>query len=219
MDYLDKIIQKEMKGSIIIVFVFLCGVAMGILNIFPSVVSDSLFSTIVLYVLMFLVGVCIGSENKIKSIIKNVTFHSLLIPFGTIIGTLVFSAIAAIIMDSISLFDCLAIVSGYGYYSLSSILIMQIKTPITGSHIASTIGAIALISNVLRELFTLVFAPIIVRHFGPISLICSGGATTADTTLPIITRYCGNNYVAISIIHGLLVDFSVPFFVTLFAQT
>ena len=107
MDYLDKIIQKEMKGSIIIVFVFLCGVAMGILNIFPSVVSDSLFSTIVLYVLMFLVGVCIGSENKIKSIIKNVTFHSLLIPFGTIIGTLVFSAIAAIIMDSISLFDCL----------------------------------------------------------------------------------------------------------------
>ena len=37
-----------------------------------------------------------------------------------------------------------------------------------------------------------------------------------DTTLPVITRYSGERFVILSIFHGFVVDFSVPFLVTLF---
>ena len=35
-----------------------------------------------------------------------------------------------------------------------------------------------------------------------------------DTTLPIITRTSGQDFVLLSLFHGFLVDFSVPFLVT-----
>lgn len=40
-------------------------------------------------------------------------------------------------------------------------------------------------------------------------------ATTMDTTLPIITQSVGQRYVALSIYHGFLTDFTVPFLVTM----
>ena len=47
-------------------------------------------------------------------------------------------------------------------------------------------------------------------ELGTIALL----STTMDTTLPIITRYSGKEFVIISIFHGFVVDFSVPFLVT-----
>ena len=39
-----------------------------------------------------------------------------------------------------------------------------------------------------------------------------------DTTLPIITQTAGQKYVIVSIFHGFVVDFSVPFLVTFFCS-
>ena len=43
-----------------------------------------------------------------------------------------------------------------------------------------------------------------------------GGATTFDTTLPVITQAAGKPYAVVSIFHGCALDFSVPFLVTFF---
>ena len=59
------------------------------------------------------------------------------------------------------------------------------------------------------------FDSYLVNNLAPIS---AGGATTMDTTLPIITRYSGQSFVVVSIFHGFVVDFSVPFLVTLFCS-
>ncbi len=56
-----------------------------------------------------------------------------------------------------------------------------------------------------------------VQWFGKLAPISVGGATTMDTTLPILTRACGNDMVIVSIFHGFIVDFSVPFLVTFFS--
>lgn len=68
----------------------------------------------------------------------------------------------------------------------------------------------------MRELLTLLAAPLLVRCFGKLAPIAAGGATTADTTLPIIARYSGKEFTIISVVHGMAVDFSVPFLVTFF---
>jgi uncharacterized membrane protein YbjE (DUF340 family) len=39
-----------------------------------------------------------------------------------------------------------------------------------------------------------------------------------DTTLPIITRTSGEEFVILSLFHGFVVDFSVPFLVTFFCD-
>lgn len=43
-------------------------------------------------------------------------------------------------------------------------------------------------------------------------------AATMDTTLPIITQSVGQRYVALSIYHGFLTDFTVPFLVTMWCM-
>ena len=100
--------------------------------------------------------------------------------------------------------------SGFGYYSLSSILITEYRGP--------ELGTVALLANIIREVVTLLGAPLLVRFFGPLTPISCGGATTMDTTLPIITRTSGQDFVILSLFHGFLVDFSVPFLVTFFCS-
>lgn len=165
---------------------------------------------------MLLVGISIGSDKKLKSILLSIRPKLLLIPLATMIGTLSFSAIAALLLSKWSIWDCLAVGSGFAYYSLSSILITQLKEPIVGVILATELGTIALIANIIREVMALLLAPLLSKYFGKLAPICVGGATTMDTTLPIITKYSGKDMVFISILHGIILDFSVPFFVTFF---
>ena len=167
---------------------------------------------------MFQVGIGIGSNKKLKELVKSLRPKMLLVPMATIVGTLLFSAFASLLLSQWSVFDCMAVGSGFAYYSLSSILITQFKEPSIGLQLATELGTIALLANISREILTLLAAPLLVRWFGNLAPISAGGATTMDTTLPIITRTAGQQFVVVSIFHGFVVDFSVPFLVTLFCS-
>ena len=168
----------------------------------------------------FVLGCVLGWSGLIpdwiKEILGSIRPQLLLVPLATISGTLLFSALISFVISRWSLFDCLAVGSGFAYYSLSSILITQLKEPSIGVQAAAELGTIALMANILREIFALLGAPLFARYFGKLAPICAGGATTMDTTLPIITRTCGNDWVFVSILHGILVDLSVPFLVSFF---
>lgn len=71
------------------------------------------------------------------------------------------------------------------------------------------------LANIIREMITLLLTPLLAKWFGPLAPISSGGATTMDTTLPIITQTVGQRYVALSIYHGFVTDFTVPFVITM----
>lgn len=207
-----------MKGSLLIISFFILGCIAGFFDYLPTSITDGKLSEYVLFLLMFLVGVSIGCDGKLKEVIHIIRPKTLFIPAATIIGSLSFAALASLVLSGCGLWDCLAIGSGFAYYSLSSILIMQIKTPEVGAQIAAQLGAIALLANIIRELLALVGAPLFVKLFGKYAPICSGGATTMDTTLPIITQYSGKEFAVIAILHGIIVDFTVPFFVSFFAS-
>ena len=197
-----------MKGSIIIVSFFIIGVLMGWAGWLPDFLLETDYTQYVLYLLMFLVGLSIGGDNKLREILLRLRFHVLLVPLATIVGTLLGSALISLVLIDLSFTDCMAVGTGFGYYSLSSVFITQYK--------GAEMGTIALIANIFRELITLLGAPLLVRYFGRLAPICSGGETTMDTTLPIITRYSGKDLVFVAVIHGFVVDFTVPFFVTFF---
>ena len=199
-----------MKGSLIIVGFFALGIVAGLLSIVPHSFVESDVSYYVLCALMFCVGIGIGSDSGILSSFRKVNPRLMLLPLMTIFGTLAGTAAAALLLPHRHLFDCMAIGSGFGYYSLSSIFITEYR--------GAELGTIALLANIMREILTLLCAPLLARWFGKLAPITMGGATTMDTTLPIITRASGQDFVVVSIFHGFCVDFSVPFLVTFFCS-
>ena len=207
-----------MKGSLTILAFFVAGCLAGWSGILPDVIMENDISIYALYLLALLVGISIGSDRKLKEILKSITPKLLLVPVATMIGTLSFSALAGLVISKWSVWETMAVGSGFAYYSLSSILISQFKEPTIGAQLAAELGTIALLSNIMREMITLVCTPFFMKYFGKYAPICVGGATTMDTTLPIITKYCGKDMVFVAIFHGILVDFSVPFWVSFFCS-
>lgn len=197
---------------------FVLGCVCGVAGFVPQWLCNGEVSMYVLYALMVQVGMSIGSDKRLKEILASLNMKMLLLPLGTIVGTLVAVASAGMAISSMKLADCMAVGAGFGYYSLSSVLITQIKEPVAGAAVAAQIGTIALISNIMREIITLLFSPLICRWFGKLAPISAGGATSMDSTLPVIAAACGKEMAFVSIFHGVLVDFSVPFLVTFFAS-
>ena len=201
---------QTLKGSLVIVAFFAVGCLAGLWTE-PDMQGSSL-STWVLYALMFCVGVTLGNDRTLAGRVRRLDRRLALLPVATAVGTLGGAALAAPFFGAdsavTSAADSLAVGAGFGYYSLSSIFIADLR----GAELAT----VALLCNILRELFTLLAAPLVAQWFGPLAAVSIGGATTFDTTLPVITRAAGRPYAVVSIFHGCVMDFSVPFLVTFF---
>jgi uncharacterized membrane protein YbjE (DUF340 family) len=199
-----------MKGSLIILSFFATGLLLGISRLLPHDVLSQNVSFYVLCALMFSVGISIGNDPSSFHQFRNLNPRLIFLPLMTILGTWLGVLAVSFFLKNRTLSDCLAVGSGFGYYSLSSILITQCK--------GIELGTIALLSNIMREVMTLLFAPWMVRYFGKLAPICAGGATTMDTTFPIIIRTSGKDYAIVSIYQGFIMDFTVPFLVTFFCS-
>lgn len=197
---------------------FAVGCLCGVAGIVPQQICGGEVSMYVLYALMVQVGMSIGCDRRLKEMLTSLSTKLFLLPAGTIVGTLVAVAVLGMVINGLNFTDCMAVGAGFGYYSLSSVLITQIKEPLVGADLAAQIGTIALMANIIREIITLLFAPAIGKVFGRLAPISVGGATSMDSTLPVITVACGKEMAFVSIFHGVLVDFSVPFLVTFFAS-
>jgi len=199
-----------MKGSLIILSFFATGLLLGIFRFLPHDVLSPNVSFYVLCALMFSVGISIGNDPSSFLQFRTLNPRLIFLPLMTIMGTWLGVFAVSFLLKNCTMADCLAVGSGFGYYSLSSILITQCK--------GIELGTIALLSNIMREVMTLLFAPWMVRYFGKLAPICAGGATTMDTTFPIIVRTSGKEYAIVSIYQGFVMDFTVPFLVTFFCS-
>ena len=205
-----------MKGSLVVTAFFVLGCLLGFIGILPFEVHY--LSMYILYALMFQVGISIGSNKTLKELVGALRWKMLIIPVGTVVGTLLVSALASLLLSRWSVFDCMAVGSGFAYYSLSSILITQFKTPSVGLQLATELGTIALLANIFREMMSLLGAPLIRKYFGKLAPISAAGVNSMDVVLPVITLCSGKEMIPIAILHGILIDMSVPFFVSLFCS-
>ncbi|MBR1941332.1 MAG: lysine exporter LysO family protein [Bacteroidaceae bacterium] len=194
-----------MKGSLIIIGFFLLGVACGVAHLVPAWITD--YNFYVLCALLFAVGMSVGIDGSMVQRFRALNPRLAWLPVCSILGTLAGSVVAWLLVPR-EVTEVLAVGSGFGYYSLSSIIITEYS--------GVELGTVALLANITRELFTLLAAPLMVRFFGTLAPIAAGGATAMDTTLPIISQTAGREYVPVSIYCGFVTDFSVPFLVTLF---
>lgn len=193
--------------SWIIFLAVTAGITAGILIIPPSISRYSgVLINVGLCFLFFWVGLDIGKskENLVK--LKDYGWRIALVPVGIVIGSIIATIFAGKIMGYAA-GEAGAVGAGFGWYSLSGVLISDLHSV--------KLGTIAFITNVSRELIALVSIPFVAKKFGYMEAIAPAGATAMDTTLPVISRSTSPEVTIIAFLTGVLLTALVPVFVPL----
>ncbi|MDR4988349.1 MAG: lysine exporter LysO family protein [Bacteroidales bacterium] len=192
--------------SLKILLFFALGVFAGIAGWSGLLPVETDLSRYALYLLMLLVGISIGADSTSLLVLKEQGLRLLILPASTVAGTLGGVMIIAFFLHGISTQEALAVGAGFGYYSLSSIIISELHSDV--------LGVTALLSNVSREILTLLLAPLMVVFFGKLSPVAAAGATSMDTTLPVITAVSGKDVAVVALLHGIVLTLLVPLLVS-----
>lgn len=205
----DKEIENSkwaaIKSSAVVLCFFLGGIFLGIFDVLPPEAGSGVYAEWALYVLLFLAGMSVGFDLHAFKIVQEMKGTILIIPVATAAGTALGSACASFLVPDMPVLDAVAVGMGLGYYSLSSTVISQEVSP--------ALGSVALLANIMREVVCLVFTPVMMRCFGMLGPLCAGGATSNDSSLPIIAKFCGERYAIIAIFSGVVLTLAVPFLV------
>ncbi len=198
-----------MKASLVLVGFFALGILAGFFHVLPAgwVTDEACIG--LLLALMFAIGIGIGSGCRLRAILRSLSPRLLLFPLATTAGTFLGAAACALVL-SWSVWQCLAVGAGFAYYSLSSVLISQ------AGHLE--LGTAALVSNILRESLALVLIPLAARFLPGYAVVSMAGCTTMDTTFPVLVRTLGMDWAFVCILHAMVLDFSVPFWVAFFCS-
>ncbi len=185
------------------------GIAAGLFFISAAHLSLlSQMTTWVLGLLLFGVGLELGTSKKIVGQLKSLGFRVLLLPTGIALGSILGSVVLASLWGVMSWKEAAALASGFGWYSLSAVIITEVHS--------STLGALAFLMNVIRELIAIITIPLIAKSVGKLSSIAPGGATTMDVTLPVIAQGVGKKYIPLAFFSGAVLSMMVPILVRFF---
>ena len=190
-----------------LIAIVLAGFAAGWFIEIPGFTGEGL-SGWMLRFLLFAIGIDMvkGGVNLKDALAKPETIY---LPAGVIIGSLLGSLVPALLFG-IDIGKSLSVASGFGWYSLSGVLITDMGDPVLGSA--------AFVSNILRETLALMSIPLLSRSRFPHIGIGVAGATSMDVTLPLIEKSCGTEAVPLAITSGALLSLLVPVLVPLFYQ-
>jgi uncharacterized membrane protein YbjE (DUF340 family) len=198
-----------MSIILLILAALAAGILAGVSGLLPAVVYANLDTLIMVMLcgLLFVIGLDMSQGRTALAQVRRIGWKMVLLPVFIAGGSILGALVAGILM-SMDPGDAMAIGAGFGWYSLSGVMLTGL--------VGAQIGTMALLSNVFRELLSIIIMPLVVRYFGKLAAVAPGGATTMDTTLPIVVRYAGSEMSVISFVSGftlsMLVIVLVPFF-------
>lgn len=193
------------KDTIIIALTVISGLIIGFLFLSSSHLSLlNSISNYALILLLFGVGIDIGLNKEMFKYLLEYGWNIVTIPILIAIGS-VLGAIAFGFLLGFSFNESAAVGAGFGWYSLSGIIISQLHSV--------ELGSIAFLSNIFREFLTFLILPFVVKKFGNSAGIAPGGATTMDVTLPLIKRVAGEEMVIPALVSGMILTTLVPILV------
>lgn len=191
---------------IITLSALILGVIVG-LNIDNQIINFLvLHKYVALYALLFFVGISVGAHKGIIEKVKEYHFKIFIIPIGTIVATLIGGLVCSLITKH-NVSESLAVVSALGWYSLAGVTI----TDLAGAEL----GSIAFMSSFMREIFSFMMIPFIAKHFNYITCIAPAGATSEDTSLPMLIRHTDEETAVLAVFNGIICSAAVPLLIVL----
>ncbi|MDX1459111.1 MAG: lysine exporter LysO family protein [Marinobacter sp.] len=171
----------------------------------PTVGWVDTLATWALMLLLFLIGLQLRNAGlSLRRLLMNRQ------GLGIALALIASSLLAGVIVTpwlALPWHDALALASGFGWYSLSGIVV--------GDALGPAWGGVAFLNDVLREIIALAMIPLLITR-RPALAIGYGGATAMDFTLPIIRSSGGLACVPVAIASGFLLSFVSPIFMGLF---
>ncbi|WP_445004589.1 lysine exporter LysO family protein [Halomonas mongoliensis] len=190
-----------MAGSLALVGVVVLGVALGLLGRGLDGLHDGAetLAEWVLYALLALIGCQLrNSGMALRQILLN--RHGLAIALMLAATSLVGGLLAAPLLD-LRPNEGLAMAAGFGWYSLSAILV--------GDALGPALGGVAFFNDLARELLAFVLIPLVIRRHTALA-IGYGGATSMDFTLPVIQQHGGVTCVPVAVVSGFILSLLSP---------
>lgn len=196
------------RMTFIIVGAFFVGIILGFFVI-PAWVNDILpdLTDWALYFTLFAVGIDLGLNKEMWKQFMTIGRFVFLAPLGVAVGSILAGMITGRLLGW-TFWEGGAVGAGFGWYSLSGVMISELHSV--------ALGTIAFLSNVMREVITILIIPFLAGRVGKFSLVAPGGATTMDTTLPIIAAVGPPGVAIIAFINGVVLSSLVPVLVPLF---
>ncbi len=196
--------------SIVICLCLLAGAAIGfgLLILGDLTLQVNFLIQPLLYLLLLAVGVDLGlsiREHGWKSLLSAAK-GALTSMVGTITGSLI-GGLAAGALTGLALRPSLAVAAGFGWYTLSSITLAGLGGPL--------LGAVAFLSNVLRESLSILLVSGLCRRGLKASAVSAVGAPSMDVALPMLSQSGGPQLAAAGFVHGLVISLLVPVLVPL----
>lgn len=192
------------KMTVMILLAIIAGMLMG--RFVPAMAGfDATLGTTInvgLCLLLFSIGLDLGMEESGTQNVKAVGARAFVFPAVTAVSTLLAGMLGGLLLG-MNVAESMAVVSGFSWYTLAPGLIMD-----AGFLQA---GAIALLSNILREVFSFIFVPIVAKNIGYIESIGMPGAAAMDVCLPIVERSTGADVAVYSLMSGMVLSLMVPF--------
>ena len=133
--------------------------------------------------------------------------ETLMTPLATALGSLA-GGLLLVPLFGLSAGKALSLSAGFGWYSLSGVLIADLGD--------GALGSAAFLANMARESIAFLAIPLLARGRFPSLAIGVGGATAMDVTLPLVEQCAGPEAVPASFASGALLSLSVPLLVPLF---
>lgn len=132
----------------------------------------------------------------------------MLVPIGCIIGSILGAVLCSVIIQNITLRDLIMLSQGYGFYSMTGVVVTELRN--------AHLGSIALMNDLFREIFAILLMYLIGWRY-PRSAISSAGATAMDVTLPMVKQACGNDFIPHAMISGFILSILAPIAVSVLA--
>ncbi|ACL19450.1 uncharacterized membrane protein YbjE (DUF340 family) [Desulfitobacterium sp. LBE] len=190
-----------------IIGAFIAGVFGGMI-FFPQVWTVYLptITTLALDFTLVMVGIDLGLNRDIWRHMLKVGWQVFLAPVGVVLGSIAAAMLVGLCFGW-NLREGGAVGAGFGWYSLSGVLISDLHSV--------SLGTIAFLSNIFREVLAIIFAPFLARRVGPLALVAPSGATAMDSTLPLLVAVGPKGVSIVAIISGLSLSLLVPVLVPL----
>ncbi|WP_227675261.1 lysine exporter LysO family protein [Psychrobacter sp. H7-1] len=199
--------KVSIRGSLIQVSCVLIGFVIG--QFLPaSFMPPGNTMTGLLMLLILLVGIGLKASGiTLKEVLlsKRGMQTSVIFTLAVLMGGIIFW----LVFDEVSLPQSLALASGFGWYSLSAIVMTDAYGAVWGS--------VALFNDLVREFFALLFIPFFMRKT-PSAAVGLGGATSLDFTLPVIQQSGGLGVVPLAISFGFIINIVAPVLMVVFAS-
>lgn len=156
--------------------------------------------------LLLMIGIIGADLAQIRLSRQWVSPAMLALPGLVVVGSMLGGALVAWLAD-VPLKAGLALSSGYGWFSLSSVMVAEA--------LGKAYGTMALSIDLLRELlaFVILYA---VGRWWPVVGLAAAGATAMDSSLPIIKQVCSPSVIPMAMVSGFLLTLLAPFMMSLF---